>query len=436
MQEKRGLYTPAHNGLLPGSVPSGRAIILQTLSCISRKPMLFKTLSGQTIIGLCALFAATFTAITSEVAPVGLLIDMANSFHITEGKAGLAVSAYALVVALAAVPLTILTAKINRKTLMLWALLGYIASNLIAALAPTFAILCLGRAVGGAAHALMMSIVSAYAAHLVPPRMTGRAISFVFGGTSLGSVLGVPGTAAIGQLAGWRVSMMVVTGLAAILTVCIAFFLPKVEASSSSVHLPSFRTPGVARVFAVVIAVNTLFFLGHNLLYTYVSPLLMSHGLPESALSIALLITGGVSILGLWAAGQMVDSKPALGLLVAGLITACGMGSLCGSLLSGWSAVAAVGLWCAGYAALIPVIMSGAIRSRATTADIAGAAVNASSNVGILFGSAAGGMILNTAGLSVLPPMAVGIVIMATALGLCSPVAFPRVLHDHSESES
>lgn len=230
--------------------------------------------------------------------------------------------------------------------------------------------------------------------------------------------------------------MMVVTGLAAILTVCIAFFLPKVEASSSSVHLPSFRTPGVARVFAVVIAVNTLFFLGHNLLYTYVSPLLMSHGLPESALSIALLITGGVSILGLWAAGQMVDSKPALGLLVAGLITACGMGSLCGSLLSGWSAVAAVGLWCAGYAALIPVIMSGAIRSRATTADIAGAAVNASSNVGILFGSAAGGMILNTAGLSVLPPMAVGIVIMATALGLCSPVAFPRVLHDHSESES
>ena len=162
----------------------------------------------------------------------------------------------------------------------------------------------------------------------------------------------------------------------------------------------------------------------------------MSHGLPESALSIALLITGGVSILGLWAAGQMVDSRPALGLLVAGLITACGMGSLCGSLLSGWSAVAAVGLWCAGYAALIPVIMSGAIRSRATTADIAGAAVNASSNVGILFGSAAGGMILNTAGLSVLPPMAVGIVIMATALGLCSPVAFPRVLHDHSESES
>ncbi|MDT8871814.1 hypothetical protein RAA17_13635 [Komagataeibacter rhaeticus] len=40
------------------------------------------------MIGLWALFACTFTALTSEVAPVGILIDMAHAFHIVEGQAG------------------------------------------------------------------------------------------------------------------------------------------------------------------------------------------------------------------------------------------------------------------------------------------------------------------------------------------------------------
>lgn len=72
----------------------------------------------------------------------------------------------------------------------------------------------------------MMSIAAAYAAHLVPERMTGRAISFVFGGTSLGSVLGVPGTAAISHFASWRVALYVISGLAAMLTIFIALYLP------------------------------------------------------------------------------------------------------------------------------------------------------------------------------------------------------------------
>ena len=87
--------------------------------------MLFKNLSTEAIIGLWALFACPLTALTSEVAPVGILIEMARSFHIPEGKAGLAVSAFALMVTLGAVPLTILTAHVDRKRLMLLSLSGY-----------------------------------------------------------------------------------------------------------------------------------------------------------------------------------------------------------------------------------------------------------------------------------------------------------------------
>lgn len=392
--------------------------------------MLFKNLSTGSIIGLWALFACTFTALTSEVAPVGILIDMAQTFHIQEGQAGLAVSAFALMVAVGAVPLTIMTAHIDRKQLMLLSLSGYVLSNLVVAMAPTFLLLCVGRLLGGLAHALLMSIVSAYAARLVAPSMTGRAISFVYGGTSLGAILGVPGTAAIGHLASWRVAMYIMTGLAVVLTICIAFFLPPVP---STVHvkesLPSISSRKVMRTFLIVVGVDAIFFFAHNLLYTYVTPLLLDHGLSSNVLSIALLLTGAVSILGLWGAGHLVDRRPAGGMLASGMAMLIGMGFMYGHILSGWMSVGAVGLWCIGYSAMIPFVMSGAIRARATRSDVAGAAINAASNAGILLGSAAGGIVLTHGGFAVLTPLAMGVALCGILLAFFSPSAFPHILH-------
>lgn len=391
--------------------------------------MLFKTLPTSAVIGLWALFACTFTALTSEVAPVGILIEMARTFHIPEGHAGLAVSAFALMVALGAVPLTIMTAHIDRKRLMLLSLSGYVLSNLVVAMAPTFLLLCAGRLIGGLAHALLMSITSAYAARLVPQNMTGRAISFVYGGTSLGAILGVPGAAAIGHLASWRVAMFVMTALAVVLTLCIAFFLPPVSSPPNvRSSLPGVASRRVMRIFLVVVAVDAVFFFAHNLLYTYVTPLLLDHGLTTGTLSLALLLTGAVSILGLWGAGQFVDRNPGAGLLAGGLAMLIGMGLMYGHILSGWAAVGAVGLWCVGYSAIIPFVMSGAIRARATRPDVAGAAINSASNVGILLGSAAGGQVLTHAGFGVLTPLAIAVALGGILLGFFNPAAFPHSL--------
>ncbi|MBL7232594.1 MFS transporter [Komagataeibacter oboediens] len=391
--------------------------------------MLFKTLPPGAVVGLFALFACTFTALTSEVAPVGILIEMAQAFHIREGQAGLAVSAFALMVMIAAIPLTIMTAHIDRKRLVVLSLLGYVASNLAVTVAPTFLILCAGRLIGGLAHALLMSIAAAYAARLVPQNMTGRAISFVYGGTSLGMVLGVPGAAAIGHMVGWRMAMGIMTVLAVVLTICIGFFLPPV---SSPVQvregLPAMAGQRAMRIFLVVVVVDAVFFFAHHLLYTYITPLLLAHGLSTGTLSIALLMTGGFSILGLWAAGLVVDRWPAAGLLGSGLAMLVGMGLMYGHILSGWMAVAAVGLWCIGYSAVVPFVMSGAIRARATRPDVAGAAINAACNMGILLGSAVGGEVLSNGGFALLTPLSCAMVLLGMIVAMLNPAAFPRAL--------
>ncbi|BAK82816.1 major facilitator superfamily sugar transporter [Komagataeibacter medellinensis NBRC 3288] len=77
--------------------------------------------------------------------------------------------------------------------------------------------------------------------------------------------------------------------------------------------------------------------------------------------------------------------------------------------------------------------MSGAIRARATRPDVAGAAINSASNVGILLGSAIGGQVLTVYGFGVLTPLAIAIVVCALAVALCNPAAFPHSLPAHEE---
>ncbi|MEK8226802.1 MFS transporter [Oerskovia sp. M15] len=123
--------------------------------------------------GILALMLATFLAITTELLPVGLLPLIGDELDVSESTAGLLVTVYALMVAALAVPLTLATVRLPRKGLLLGTLLAYTASNALVALAPTFAVVATGRAVGGIAHALFFSVSIGYGARLVRPLFTG-----------------------------------------------------------------------------------------------------------------------------------------------------------------------------------------------------------------------------------------------------------------------
>ncbi|MDT8871889.1 MFS transporter [Komagataeibacter rhaeticus] len=128
---------------------------------------------------------------------------MARSFHLNSGQVGMAVSAYALIVAALAVPLTIVTARVNRKRLVLLALAGYAASNLMGAFAPSFWLLCVGRAVGGGACAAHVHRLGLCGPACAPAGYrTGHFVRVLWCVVRRGG--GVPAAAAIGQFLGWR----------------------------------------------------------------------------------------------------------------------------------------------------------------------------------------------------------------------------------------
>src|SRR4051812_31554502 len=163
--------------------------------------------------GLFSLALASCLAVTTEVLPVGLLPDIGATFAVSDSVTGLLVSLYAVMVATLAVPLTIATSRFGRKPLLLTTLLGYALSNALVAAAPAFAVVALGRAIGGTTHALFFSLMIGYAPRLVSRAHLGRALALAGGGASAGMVLGVPLATSLGTAAGWRVSFATLAAL-------------------------------------------------------------------------------------------------------------------------------------------------------------------------------------------------------------------------------
>jgi predicted MFS family arabinose efflux permease len=161
-------------------------------------------------------------------------------------------------VAALAVPLTVATTRFARKPLLLTTLAGYAVSNALVAAAPAFAVVAVGRTVGGVTHALFFSLVIGYAPRLASRAHVGRALALAGSGASAGLVLGVPLLTSLGTAAGWRVSFAVLAALSILTFILVSRLLPAVQAEPVSR-----RSEGGGRGPLIAVATsNMLVFLG------------------------------------------------------------------------------------------------------------------------------------------------------------------------------
>ena len=158
------------------------------------------------------LAAAAFVYVTAEIMPVGALPAIARDLRVSEAMVGTLLASYALVAAVATVPLVRWTAAWPRRRTLMFTLVCLTVSQLISALAPTFAVLAMGRVLCALTHGLMWSVIAPIGARLVPPSHAARATMAVYVGTALALVVGSPLTAAMSELWGWRLAVVAITG--------------------------------------------------------------------------------------------------------------------------------------------------------------------------------------------------------------------------------
>ena len=341
-------------------------------------------------LGLWILTLACFATITTEVVPIGLVPAIVQSFGVDEAQAGMLVTLYAMIVAITAVPLTRITSHVQRKTLVLVTLAIFTGSNTLAAFAPDFLTLAIARGIAGVAHALFCAVALGYAARIAPPGLTGRALALVATGTSAGLIVGVPAGAVVATAFGWRAAFGALAVIGAIAIVAAAPLLPAVSHDRTAAKS---LVPGGARMLLVAGLAGAAF-LGYYTLYTYVSPLLLSSGLPDIWLGVVLAVLGVTGLLAIQLAARYIDRALMRWLMFVPL-TITAMQLLVSVVYPMLLPVLIVtALWTASFGPVNTTYQNALVRVGAANPDMAGAWINVTCNLGIAGGAALGGVLV------------------------------------------
>lgn len=275
------------------------------------------------VIGLAF---STFIFNTSEFIPIGLLSDIAADFSITESNAGMLITVYAWVVALASLPLMLTFAKTENKRLMLGITALFIVSQALSGISKDFYMLMISRIGVACAHAIFWSIVTPYAVRIAPEGKKSAALSIIVCGSSIAMIVGMPIGRTIGLLMGWRATFLVIGAAAAVIFLFLAFLLPKAPSDSSISlrKLPALiKSPALLSIYLITVIAIT----GHFTAYSYIEPFLaQTAGLSETWITLILTIFGFVGLVGSFLFAKCYDAHRKLFIVFA----VCG---LCVSML-------------------------------------------------------------------------------------------------------
>ncbi|MEV5975572.1 MFS transporter [Streptomyces sp. NPDC052114] len=266
-------------------------------------------------LAVAAVAVATFSVVTTEMLPVGLLTAMSADLGVSDGTAGLTVTLPGIVAALAALLLPVAVRHADRRTVLcaLMALLA--AANVASALAPAFGVLLVARVLVGVCIGGVWAIAAGLGVRLVRARSAGRATAVIFSGIAVASVVGVPAGTLLGELAGWRWGFASLAVLALAVAGLLAAVLPELPVREG-IRLGAFAALlRIGRLRAGLLAV-TLLVTGHFAAYTYVRPVLERvPGIGAGLISGLLLAYGVAGIVGNFAGGAVAARDPRRALL-------------------------------------------------------------------------------------------------------------------------
>ncbi|TKK75957.1 MFS transporter [Kribbella jiaozuonensis] len=349
--------------------------------------------SRRATAALVFLGVSTFSFVTIEVLPIGLLTVMADDLGRSRSQIGLLVTGYAAVVVLASIPLARLTTHLPRRLVLGGTLAVLTVATALSAAAPTYEVLFGGRLVIAISQALFWSIAPPIATSLFPPELRGRVVARLAIGTALAPILGIPFGTWLGEQAGWRVPFVVMAVLGAVACIGVVTLLPRTEVQDS----PSRRgsAPDL-RGYVVLLVAASIGVTGFLTFNTYVTPFLLDiTGFSSDALGPMLLASGAGGFAGTLIAGRVLDRYPwgavviPYGVLTVGLIGVFALGEL---KVATVALIALIGL---SFSGLAVAVQSRTLQIAPGSTDIASAGASSAFNVGIAAGAFVGGALID-----------------------------------------
>lgn len=362
-----------------------------------------------------------FGLVTAEFLPASLLTPMAADLGITEGMAGQAVTATAVVALVTSLLVSAATRHIDRRHVLLTFSILLVGSNLLVALAPNLPILLIGRVLLGAALGGFWTMSAAVTMRLVPQALVPRALSMIFSGVAAATIVAAPVGSYLGDIFGWRSVFFIAAVLGIVTLVAQLATLPRMAPNG----LTRLRTlvdvllrPGVGLGMLGAMLVFT----GHFAFFTYIRPFLETVTQIEiNAVSATLLGFGLANLLGTLLAGLLLERSLRLTLMSMPLLmSVLGFGLVALGSVPVASAVM-VALWGLAFGA-VPVAWSTWLtRTVPDQAESAGGLLVAAIQLAIAMGAAIGGAIYDVSGATAVFT-ASGLVLLLAALMILAAV--------------
>jgi len=268
-------------------------------------------------IAIWALTVSVFAIGTTEVVMIGLLPTIAQEFSITIASTGWLVTSYAIGVAIGGPIMTAFTNNTSRKKLLLAIIMLFVASNGLASISFSFALLVFARVLSGVAHGVFVGIGANIASSMVPKARRATAIAVMFTGLTVAMVTGVPLGTYIGNQFGWRFTF---AGIAIVGFLCLL---------ANQLWLPSDIKQGMPVRLKDQLKVlgNKSMLLGFSLTlfsfaalfgtFTYLSPILTDiTAFTEDQITLILLFYGIAVGFGNVLGGKLSNRKPAKTLMI------------------------------------------------------------------------------------------------------------------------
>ncbi|MGY5034661.1 Cmx/CmrA family chloramphenicol efflux MFS transporter [Streptomyces sp. 900116325] len=374
---------------------------------------------------LYLLAMAVFAMGTSEFMLAGLLPDIASGLDITVGTAGMLTPAFAIGMIVGAPLMAALARNWPSRSSLFGFILAFAAAHAVGAITTSYPVLFATRIVAALANAGFLAVALTTAATLVSPDRRGRALAVLLSGTTVATIAGVPGGSVLGTLLGWRATFWAVAALCLPAALGILKGISAGRAKDKTAGGPALRAelaqltkPRLILVMVLGALVNAATFGS----FTFLAPVVTdTAGLGELWISVALVLFGAGSFVGVTVAGRLSDQRPAPVLAVGGFL-----------LLSGWPALAVLADKPAALLSLMFIqgalsfalgstLITRVLYEAAEAPTMAGSYATAALNVGAAVGPLVAATTLNTA-LGNLGPLWASGLLVAVALLIAFPL--------------
>lgn len=272
---------------------------------------------------LWALMVGNVVIGTGVMMVPGALNDISQSLDISIPQAGQLITAAAIMMGLGAPLMAGLVAGWDRRKLLTLSLVWYGVMTAISALAPSYSALLPLRVLTVISPAIFTPQAAASIGLMVEPSQRGRAITFVFLGWSVASVMGTPLAAWVSGELGWRW----VFALVAVASWVVAAWVWRVMPSGirpAALTRQAWRQTLGSPALMLTLSVTLTYSFGQFTLFSYFAPYLhQTLGATGGTIALMFLWFGAFGLLGNLGLSRWVDRVGAARavLFTLGLIT-------------------------------------------------------------------------------------------------------------------